>query len=109
MDAIRRLHRGELLLTHAQVWEMLQLASRQRERGRDAQRALGELTPRELEVLQCLADGLGDKEIAQRLAVRHDTVRTYVSGVRQKLGVESRLQAVVFAVKHGAVRLDPYR
>ena len=58
-------------------------------------------------MLEALADGLGDKEIAGRLGVGVATVRSYVTGMLHKLGVHSRLQALVFAVRHGFVRIGP--
>lgn len=61
------------------------------------------LSPREHEVLQALADGLTDREIGQRLGIGVETVRTHMAGVFGKLGVESRLQALAFAVRCGLV------
>ena len=103
--AMRRLHTGEMLLSRAELVEMLSLAREQRERERDAQRALESLTPREREVLQALPHGASDKEIAERLGISERTVRTHVLNILGKLGVNSRLEALVFAVRHGAVRL----
>lgn len=104
--AVRRLAAGEPFYTPADLIELLRLAGRRREADRDAQAALARLTPREREVLQALADGLADKEIARRLGVSAETVRTHMVNLLGKLGVESRLQALVFAVRHGAVRID---
>lgn len=61
------------------------------------------LSPREHDVLQALADGLTDREIGQRLGIGVETVRTHMAGVFGKLGVESRLQALAFAVRCGLV------
>ncbi|MDP9350256.1 MAG: LuxR C-terminal-related transcriptional regulator, partial [Chloroflexota bacterium] len=72
---------------------------------RDAQAAFGRLTPREREVLQALADGLNDKEIAQRLHISSETARTHMVNILSKLGVNSRLQALVFAIRHRAVQI----
>ncbi len=54
-------------------------------------------------MLQALADGLSDKEIAERLHVSAKTVRAHMVSLLAKLRVESRLQALVFALRHGAV------
>lgn len=104
--AIRRLIAGEPLLSPTQVIEMLRLATRERERNREAEQALAQLTPRERDVLQALAEGLSDKEIAQQLFISTETVRTHMVNILGKLGVESRLQALVFALRHGAVTVD---
>jgi two-component system nitrate/nitrite response regulator NarL len=106
IDAVRRLSEGQQLLSTIEVIEMLRLIGEQRERNRDAQAALGRLTKREREVLQALADGLNDKEIADRLRISTETARTHMVNILGKLGVDSRLQALVFAVRHGAVKID---
>jgi DNA-binding NarL/FixJ family response regulator len=61
------------------------------------------LTPRELEVLQRLAEGDGAKEIAYELVISPKTVRSHVQRVLAKLGVHSRVQAVAMAYQHGLV------
>jgi DNA-binding NarL/FixJ family response regulator len=65
------------------------------------------LSPREHDVLEALADGLTDKEIGLRLGISTETVRTHMAGLFGKLGVESRLQALAFAVRWGLVRTEP--
>jgi NarL family two-component system response regulator LiaR len=62
-----------------------------------------ELSERELEILQLLAHGLTNAEIADRLYLTRGTVRNYVSAILAKLGVEDRTQAALIAVKHGLV------
>ncbi len=106
IDAVRRLEAGEALLSPNELGELLRLAARQRAQDQEARQALGSLTPREREVLQALADGLSDKEIAQRLYVGAGTVRNHVVHILEKLGVHSRLQALVFAVRHDGVKID---
>jgi DNA-binding NarL/FixJ family response regulator len=103
--AVRRLAAGEHLLAPEEAGELLRLSSRQRQQDREAQLALTRLTPREMEVLQALAEGLSDKEIAQRLHIGFETVRTHMVSILSKLRVESRLQALIFAIRYGAVRL----
>jgi DNA-binding NarL/FixJ family response regulator len=106
IDATRRLHAGEHLMSPREVSELLRLVGQQREQDRRAQDALGRLTPREREVLQALADGLNDKEIAQRLKISTETARSHMVNILGKLGVDSRLQALVFAVRHGAIKIQ---
>jgi DNA-binding NarL/FixJ family response regulator len=62
------------------------------------------LTPRELEVLQLVADGLGGHQIARALYVSDDTVKTHVSHVLNKLGATSRANAVAIAIRNGLIR-----
>lgn len=106
VGAVRRLTAGEQLLSVPEVLELLRLAGHQRRQDRDAALALRALTPREREVLQLLTEGLNDKEIAQRLHVSPQTARTHMENILNKLGVNSRLQALVFALRHGVVTLD---
>jgi len=106
IDAIRRLHAGGHLLSPAELLGLLRLASERRTRDAVARAALGKLTPRERDVLQALAEGLSDKEIAQRLHISVETVRTHMVNILGKLGVESRLQALVMALRHGFVRIE---
>ena len=106
IDAVRRHGRGEHLISPTEVIEMLRLIGEQREQSREAQQALSRLTKREHEVLQALADGLNDKEIAERLRVSPETARTHMVNILGKLDVDSRLQALIFAVRHGAVTLE---
>jgi len=64
-----------------------------------------QLTSREVEVLQLLAEGASSTEIARRLAVSPNTVRTHVQGILTKLQVHSRLEAAAFAVRYGIVKV----
>lgn len=106
VDAVRRVHAGETLLSQREVIEMLRLAGQYREQNREARQALHQLTRREQDVLQALAAGLNDKEIGERLRISAETVRTHMGNILGKLGVDSRLQALVFAVRHGAITIE---
>jgi len=60
-----------------------------------------ELTPRELEILECIADGFSNKMIARALEITDGTVKLHVKAILRKLGMRSRVEAAVAAVEHG--------
>lgn len=103
IEAARRLVNGEPLLSTGEVVELTRIADRNRDR--DAQTAVHRLTPREREILQALAEGLSDKEISARLHVGVGTVRNHLVNVFAKLGTNSRLQTLVFALRNGVVEI----
>lgn len=71
----------------------------------DGDRTTGDaLSPREHDVLAVMAQGCSDREIAERLFISHNTARKHVQNVIRKLGVHSKLEAVVVAVRDGIVR-----
>jgi DNA-binding NarL/FixJ family response regulator len=63
------------------------------------------LSNREMEVLECVTQGLSNKEIATDLGISHQTVKNHVTAILRKLSVEDRTQAAVYALKRGWVRL----
>ena len=107
VSAVRRLGAGEWLFAPHELVEMLRFVSRHRDQQHEATLLLQQLTPREREVLQALATGLDSKEIAERLYITVETERTHMVNILSKLGVHSRLQALVFALRHGAVAIPP--
>jgi len=107
IETIRRLYTGEQILSQQEIMEALRLVSREREKNREVQLAINKLTPREREVLQALAEGFSsDKEIAERLYVGAGTIHAHIASILSKLEVQSRLQALVFAVRHGIVEIS---
>ncbi len=94
-DAIREVHAGRPAL-HAEAQARLM------HRGRTAPPGSA-LTPRERDVLRLLTEGFANKEIATRLQVSEKTVKTHVSSILAKLGVQDRTQAALAAVRQHLV------
>ncbi len=62
------------------------------------------LSPREMEILRCVTRGLSNKEIASELGISHQTVKNHMTSILDKLNVEDRTQAAVYALQRGWVR-----
>jgi DNA-binding NarL/FixJ family response regulator len=110
-DAVRVIADGEALLAPAVTRRLISEFARQRpapssdggHASEPAAGSLGTLTKRETEVLRLVAEGLSNTEIAARLVVTEETVKTHVSRVLSKLGLRDRTQAVIAAYESGLV------
>ncbi len=102
-ESIRKAARGESVLHSRVAARMIQEV---REAKRKVPPAFAELTPRELEVLQLLADGQTNTAIAEQLVLREKTVRGYISNILSKLHLEDRTQIAVFAWHQGLMERD---
>ncbi len=103
-DAVRVVAAGEALLAPTVTRRLIGEFTRLRPRPSDqSTAALATLTPRETQVLRLVAEGLSNPEIAARLVVTEETVKTHVSRVLSKLGLRGRTQAVVIAYESGLV------
>jgi len=103
-DAVRVVAAGEALLAPTVTRRLITEFTRLRPRtGDQPAAALAALTPRETQVLRLVAEGLSNPEIAARLRVTEETVKTHVSRVLSKLGLRGRTQAVVTAYESGLV------
>jgi DNA-binding NarL/FixJ family response regulator len=106
VSVIRRAAVGEMVLPSRDIAAILGRLQKTREIRTVEGHLLARLTPRELEVLQSLADGKSTAEIAQALFISPRTVRTHVKSVLAKLGVHSKLEAVTMALRYGLIRVD---
>jgi len=101
-DAVRVIAAGDALLAPGITRRLISEFAAQRP-GPGAPVALAALTPRETQVLRLVAEGLSNQEIAARMVVSEETVKTHVSRVLGKLGLRDRTQAVVAAYESGLV------
>lgn len=104
-DAVRVVAAGEALLAPAVTRRLISEFARLRPNTATPSAAeLGTLTPRETQVvLRLIAEGLSNPEIAARLVITEETVKTHVSRVLSKLSLRDRTQAVVIAYESGLV------
>ena len=102
-EAIRAVAAGEALLAPTVTRRLIEEFARIGPSRRARPAELDELTPRETEVLQLLARGLSNAEIAEALVLGDTTVKTHVTHVLTKLGLRDRVQAVVLAYESGLV------
>ena len=104
IEAVRSLGEGEPRVSH-ETYEILRTASRSSRWNRRARREVESFAQREREILQALAEGLENEEIARKLDMTIRTVRAHMVHIFNKLGAHSRLEALVSAVRCGAVEI----
>ncbi len=100
MDAIRAAHRGEARL-HPTV--MRKLMNQVAAQPAASQQAAPDLTGREMDVLRLVAEGMSNREIAEKLVISEKTVKTHISSLLSKLGLEDRTRLAIYAIKKGLV------
>ena len=97
IDAVRKVAQGVNLISPNAIARLVS-------RGRDREHMRRSLSPRELEVLQLMADGIATREVARRLGISYATVRTHVRSISGKLGTRSMVSTVVTARELELVR-----
>ena len=105
VQAIRNAYRGEVQL-HPNIARQLMSTIAQKDMALDSQASQLDaegLTAREYEVLDWIARGMSNHEIAEKLFISEKTVKTHVSSILSKLHLEDRTQAAIYALKHGLV------
>ncbi|CAB4558768.1 unannotated protein [freshwater metagenome] len=96
VEAVRAIAGGRSLLD---ATNLDSARGRLRTRGDNADARLQYLTPQELRILECLADGLTNRQIAEKMFLAEKTVKNYVSSLLSKMGVSRRTEAAVFAAR----------
>jgi DNA-binding NarL/FixJ family response regulator len=101
--AVRMVRTGDALLAPAITKRLVERFARRDPDARSLHRDLAALTPREVEVLKLLAQGLSNAELASSLHLSEATVKTHVARILSKLGLRDRVQAVALAYEAGLV------
>ena len=107
ITAIHTVAAGEALLSPSVTSRVIERMAHDPAPDQERDGRLDELTSREREVLELIARGLSNAEIADQLTIEASTVKTHVKNVLSKLGVRDRLQAVIFAYESGLARPRP--
>jgi DNA-binding NarL/FixJ family response regulator len=99
-DAIRQVHQGQSLISPSMASKLLtEFAAMARKDEEKQQMPAPKLTDREMEVLQLVAQGLNNRDIAKELYISENTVKNHVRNILEKLHLHSRMEAVVYAVR----------
>jgi two-component system NarL family response regulator len=98
-DAIRSVWAGQSRISPSMASKLLSEFAAMSQRGGDAKAAGAQLTPREMQVLKHVAQGLNNKDIAEKLFISENTVKNHIRNILDKLHLHSRMEAVVYAVK----------
>ncbi|WP_280633667.1 response regulator transcription factor [Nocardioides sp. 1609] len=107
VDAVRAVATGHGMLANSLTRRVLQeMVTRRQTQPVVAARATDLLTPRELDILLLLAEGMSNDDIARALVLEVSTIKSHLARMLPKLGVKSRLQAVVWAYQNGLVKTD---
>ncbi|WP_448625917.1 response regulator [Geodermatophilus sp. URMC 64] len=106
IDGIRTVYAGDALVAPAVTRRLLTAYAGRRAPDRDRLQLAARLTDREADILRALAEGLSNAEIAGRVWLSPETVKTHVKSILAKLGVRDRTQAVVWAYRTGFVGAD---
>ena len=97
---------GEMVLPEGDIVSILRRLQEARQSRTDVERLIGSLTEREVEILQGLAEGKSTTELAEALFISPHTVHSHVRSILSKLGVRSKLEAVLFGLRQRVIRLS---
>ncbi|MGE5550918.1 MAG: response regulator [Bacteroidota bacterium] len=109
-EAIRKLNSGKHLIDPEIAVRMIQEIPARHEPGqplmprRTLKQSEDNLSPREMQILRMLAEGKGNKEVAETFGISEGTAKNYTSRIYAKLGVSDRAQAVAYAIRYGLVK-----
>jgi DNA-binding NarL/FixJ family response regulator len=111
IDTIHRVARGEhpineSLTTRPKLAEQVLLQFQELSRRDEAEAFISPLTPREMEILKYIGQGLLNKQIALELGISEQTIKNHVTSILRKLNANARTEAVVLALRQGLISID---
>jgi DNA-binding NarL/FixJ family response regulator len=106
VGVIRGAAAGEMILPSGDIRAVLGKLQATQRATTDAGWLIDQLTSREIQILQAIAQGSSTREVAESLFISQLTVQTHVKNILAKLGVHSKLQAVTFALRQGVIRIS---
>ena len=109
-EGIRRVGKGEYIINDSLLSRPLLAARvlqqfRQMASGSEVEPFFAPLSPREMEILECIAKGSSNKEIARELKISDQTVKNHITSILRKLNVNDRTEAAVYALRHGWIKV----
>ncbi|MCZ7530435.1 MAG: response regulator transcription factor [Acidimicrobiia bacterium] len=106
-DAVRAVARGHSLISPSMASKLLTEFNELARRAEDRRLATApRLTAREIEVLKLVAKGLSNREIAEELFIAENTVKNHIRNILEKLGLHSRMEAVVYAMREKLLEIE---
>ena len=109
MNAIRRVHSGEIWMNRSMMAEAITQLQQQPNRPDPESQSINTLTARERSVITLIGEGLRNKEIGERLSISDKTVRHHLSSVFAKLRLKDRKELMIFSYQHGLARFPARR
>ena len=107
IKGVRKVYAGELWADNATMTQVVESLSRKTRKEPGTPRSKDELSNREKEVVSLVVSGLRNKEIAEKLFISEQTVKTHLSNIFQKLGLGDRLELALYVLRHGLAE-NPY-
>jgi len=100
---IRQAHAGQMLFEPGEMTRLLRVLRHRRHQEATERQRANRLTPRQIEILQLMADGFPVPQIADRLSLSPNTLRTHVQNILPRLAVHKKEEAIVVAIRHGKI------
>jgi DNA-binding NarL/FixJ family response regulator len=106
-DIVRRVGRGEHVIDRQEAERLARVLHHRRRHEATERQRVNRLTARQTQILQMMADGVSDLDIAQKLNLSHYTLRTHIQNILTRLSVHTKVQALAVAIRQGKIGIRP--